>query len=85
MVFRRSLVGSRYSWWFGNSRFIELSGKFLGAHLFHAGLIMFWGGSMCLFEVSHYLPEKFLYDQGFILIQHLVTLGFGVSSGGEIF
>jgi photosystem II CP43 chlorophyll apoprotein len=82
---RRSLVGSRYSWWSGNSRFIDLSGKFLGAHLAHAGLIMFWAGSMVIFEVSHYLPEKPVYDQGFILVQHLATLGYSVISGGEIF
>jgi photosystem II CP43 chlorophyll apoprotein len=81
---RRTLVGSRYAWWSGNSRFIDLSGKFLGAHLAHGSVIMFWSGSMTLFEVSHYIPEKPLYDQGFILLEHLATLGFGVSSGGDI-
>jgi photosystem II CP43 chlorophyll apoprotein len=45
---------------------------------------MFWAGSMVIFEVSHYLPEKPVYDQGFILVQHLATLGYGVTSGGEI-
>jgi len=83
-VKRRTLVGSRYSWWSGNARFIELSGKFLGAHVAHAGLIMFWSGSMALFELSHFVPEKPLYEQGFILLPHLATLAFSVGPGGEI-
>jgi photosystem II CP43 chlorophyll apoprotein len=81
---RRTLVGSRYSWWSGNARFIELSGTFLGAHLAHAALIMFWSGSMTLFEVGHIFPYKFLYEQGFILLPHLATLGFGIGPGAEI-
>ena len=39
---------------------------------------------MSLFEISHDLEEKPLYDQGFILIPHLATLGFSVGPGGEI-
>lgn len=82
---RRSLVGSKYSWWSGNARFIEFSGKFLGAHLVHtAALILWWSGSMVLFEVSHFTPGKPLYEQGFILIPHLATLGISVGPGGEI-
>jgi photosystem II CP43 chlorophyll apoprotein len=80
----RTLVGSRYSWWSGNARFISHSGKFLGAHLAHAALIMFWSGSMTLFEVGHIFPYKFLYEQGFILLPHLATLGFGIGPGAEI-
>ena len=80
---KRSLL-SRYAWWSGNARFINLSGKFLGAHLVHAGLIMFWAASMCLFELSHFAPEKPLYEQGFILLPHLATLGFSVRPGGEV-
>ena len=81
---RRTLMGSHYSWWSGNARFIELSGKFLGAHVVYAGLIMFWSGSMCLFEVSHYILEKPLYEQGFILLPHLAALAFGVGPGGQV-
>ena len=81
---RRTLGGSRYSWWSGNARFIALSGKFLGAHVSHAGLIMFWCGTMTIFEVSHFVSEKPLYEQGFILLPHLTTLAYGVGPGGQI-
>ena len=39
---------------------------------------------MTLFELSHFLPEKPLYDEGFILLPHLATLGFCILAGGEI-
>jgi photosystem II CP43 chlorophyll apoprotein len=81
---RRTLVGSRYSWWSGNARFIKLSGKFLGAHVVHTALIIFWSGSMALFELSHFVPEKPLYEQGFILLPHLATLALCIGPGGEI-
>merc|ERR1712087_538959 len=61
----------------GNARLINVSGKLLGAHVAHAGLMVFWAGAMILFEVSHFVPEKPLYEQGFILIPHLTTLGWG--------
>ncbi|CAN0374611.1 unnamed protein product, partial [Discosporangium mesarthrocarpum] len=68
----------------GNARLINVSGKLLGAHVAHAGIMVFWTGAMSLFEVSHFIPEKHLFEQGFILIPHLATLGWGVGPGGEI-
>src|SRR4030067_2934236 len=46
-----------FAWWAGNARLINLSGKLLGAHVAHAGLIVFWAGAMNLFEVAHLGPE----------------------------
>ena len=80
----RTLYGSRYAWWSGNARLIELNGKLLGAHISHASLLVLWAGSMSLFELCHYIKEKPLYEQGFILLPHLSTLSFGVGPGGEI-
>merc|ERR1711976_591203 len=73
-----------FAWWSGNARLINVSGKLLGAHVAHAGIMVFWTGAMTLFEVSHFIPEKPLYEQGLILIPHLATLGWGVGPGGEI-
>ena len=61
---RRTLVGSRYSWWSGNARFIKLSGKFVGAHLVHTALIIFWSASMALFELSHLATLGFSIGPG---------------------
>ena len=50
----------------------------------HTALIMFWSGSMALFELSHFVREKPLYEQGFILLPHLATLAFCIGPGGEV-
>jgi photosystem II CP43 chlorophyll apoprotein len=39
---------------------------------------------MALFELSHFLREKPLYEQGFILLPHLATLALCIGPGGEI-
>ncbi|KAJ0636214.1 Photosystem II CP43 reaction center protein [Helianthus annuus] len=39
---------------------------------------------MNLFEVTHFVPEKPMYEQGLILLPHLATLGWGVGPGAEV-
>ncbi|MEB3339288.1 MAG: photosystem II reaction center protein CP43 [Okeania sp.] len=84
MMGGRDIESTGFAWWSGNARLINLSGKLLGAHVAHAGLIVFWAGAMTLFEVAHFVPEKPMYEQGLILMPHIATLGWGIGPGGEV-
>ncbi|MEO0433474.1 MAG: chlorophyll a/b binding light-harvesting protein [Cyanobacteria bacterium J06656_5] len=69
-----------FSWLQGNARLINRTEQLLGAHLAHAGLIMFWAGSFTLLEISRYIPDVPMADQGLLLLPRLANLGW-VNSG----
>jgi len=71
-------------WWSGNARLLNLSGKLLGAHVAHAGLMVFWAGAIALFELHIFDPMQPMYKQGLIVLPNLARLGFGVSEGGQV-
>ena len=53
----QSIEETGYAWYVGNARLINLSGRLLGAHIAHSGLIVFWAGAMMLFEVNHFILQ----------------------------
>jgi photosystem II CP43 chlorophyll apoprotein len=73
-----------YSWLSGNARLINLSGQLLGAHIAHAGLIMFWAGSVTLLELDRFVADIPLNEQGLLLLPNLARLGWGIGAEGEI-
>ena len=74
----------RLAWLVGNAKLVNLSGQLLGAHIAHAGLIMFWAGTTAISEALRFQPGLPFNEQGFVLLPHLAVLGWGVGSGGKI-
>ena len=81
----RDIESTGFAWWSGNARLINVSGKLLGAHVAHAGVMVFWCGAMMTllkfhttFQKSHYMSKVVFY------YNTLATLGWGVGPGGEI-
>ncbi|MEO0808615.1 MAG: chlorophyll a/b binding light-harvesting protein [Cyanobacteria bacterium J06643_4] len=68
----------------GNARLINLSGQLLGAHIAHAGLIMFWAGSITISQSLSYDPTMPLSEQRLALVSNLARLGWGLGDEGQI-
>ncbi|MEM8502204.1 MAG: chlorophyll a/b binding light-harvesting protein [Cyanobacteria bacterium P01_D01_bin.1] len=68
----------------GNARLVPLSGQLLGAHIAHAGLIMFWAGSITISQALNYDQSLPLEDQGLALISNISRLGWGLDASGQL-
>jgi photosystem II CP43 chlorophyll apoprotein len=83
---QRSIAEDRpkLAWLVGNAQLVNRSGQLLGAHIAHAGLMMFWAGTTAVSEALRFQPDLPFAEQGFILLPHLATLGWGVGAAGAI-
>ncbi len=73
-----------YDWYAGNSRLPSQSGKFIAAHVAHAGLMCFWAGALTLFELARYDASLPMGTQNLILLPHLAGLGIGGIESGAV-
>jgi len=73
-----------YDWYAGNSGLPSRSGKFIAAHVCHAGLMCFWAGAFSLFELARYDTTLPMGTQNLICLPHLAGLGIGGIENGVI-
>ena len=71
-------------WWVGNARLTDLSGRLLGAHVAHAGLIVFWAGAITLLDLSHLALDAPLAEQNLVVLPRLANLGWGIGADGLV-
>jgi photosystem II CP43 chlorophyll apoprotein len=83
---QRTIAADRpqLAWLVGNAKLVNRSGQLLGAHVAHAGLIMFWAGITTVGETLRYQSDLPFTEQGFILLPHLAALGWGLDQTGQV-
>jgi photosystem II CP43 chlorophyll apoprotein len=65
-------------WWAGNARLTNLSGRLLGAHVAHAGLIVLWAGAMGLLAAYFVAVNDTVYPTVFYGPLGLSTTASGI-------
>ena len=71
-----------YNWWVGNSVVTSKSGRFIGSHVAHTGLICFAAGASTLWDLSRFDPSLPMGHQGLVSIPHLASIGLGFDEAG---
>ncbi len=71
-----------YGWWVGNSVVTNRAGRFIGSHVGHTGIICFFTGASCLWELSRFDPSLSMGHQSSIYLSHLASLGIGFDEAG---
>ncbi len=71
-----------YGWWVGNSVVTNRAGRFIGSHVGHTGIICFFTGASCLWELARYDSSVSMGHQSSIYLSHLASLGIGFDEAG---
>ena len=71
-----------YGFWAGNAMVTNRSGRFIGAHAAHTGMIAFGAGAATLAELAKFDPSIPMGHQSSLFLAHLATIGIGFDEAG---